>query len=109
MKLLTLLGKALNKVVIQGIELNFKKLNWKELSEFQAFSSEVEKKDGEEINTTVAVCAYILENYVTDKSGSVIASKDEVELLPVDFCVELVEEFISSLSNSKNSDELKKK
>jgi hypothetical protein len=109
MKLLTLLGKALNKVVIQGIELNFKKLNWKELSEFQDFSNQIEKKSGEDVNGTVAICAYILENYVTDKTGKVIASKDEVELLPVDFCVELVEEFISSLSNSKNSEELKKK
>lgn len=109
MKLLTLLGKALNKVVIQGIELNFKKLNWKELSEFQKFSSEVENEDGDEVNTTIAVCAYILENFVTDKAGAVIAKKEEVELLPVDFCVELVEEFISSLSNSKNSEDIKKK
>jgi len=109
MKLLTLLGKALNKVVIQGIELNFKKLNWKELSEFQKFSSEVENEDGDEVNTTIAVCAYILEHFVTDKAGAAIATKDEVELLPVDFCVELVEEFISSLSNSKNSEDIKKK
>ena len=109
MKLLTLLKKALKKVVIQGIELNFKRLNWKELSDFQDFTSEVEKKDNDEINSTVAICAYILENFVTDEKGNAMASEGEVELLPVDFCVELVEEFISSLSNSKNSEELKKK
>ena len=107
MKLLTLLGKTLKKVVIQEVELYFKRLNWKELGDFQKFSSEVEKDNSEEINSTVAICAYILENFVTDAAGKAVATKDDVESLPVDFCVELVEQFIISLS--KNTEDIKKK
>ena len=110
MKLLTLLKKALNIVVIQGVEIAFKKLNWKELDAFQKFSSEVEKNasDQNDVNATVAICGYILENFVTDKDGKPLASADEVEDLPVDFCVELVEKFIESISGKKNTEEIKK-
>ena len=110
MKLLTLLKKALNIVVIQGIDIHFKKLNWREMREFQKFSSEVEKNatDENDINATVAVCGYILENFVSDKDGKPMATKDEVEELPVAFCVELVEKFIASISGKQDTEEIKK-
>ena len=54
MKLLALLDQTRKRVVIQDVELYFKKLNWVELGEFQKFSEKVEK-DAEEDDTNRSI------------------------------------------------------
>jgi hypothetical protein len=107
MKLLALLDNARKRVEVQELELYFKKLNWKELGEFQEFSAKIEDSEEEELNSTVKICEYILDKYVTDEDGNKVIEKKDVKSLPVDFSVELVEKFISALAGER--EELKKK
>ena len=88
MELLKVLSSKKNKITVQGVELYLKKLNWKELNNFQEFSAEVEKNTSD-ANSTVKVCVYILENYISDAKGGAVIDSSDVEDLPVDFCVDL--------------------
>lgn len=93
------------EVEIDGVTLYFKKLNWKELVEFQTFASNAEAKD--EDNSTVMISEYVLMKHVTDEEGNPVIKKGEVKSLPVSFCIELVETFMESLRSGKQ--EAKKK
>lgn len=113
MKLLELVRSGLRKkVVVDGIEVYFKKLTFNELEEVQAKIQEIQKKyqnkeegeEGEEDNEdldlsshlspNIEALSYLFEKYITDKDGNKIVEKEEIPELPVIFANELLEKFL---------------
>lgn len=100
MKLTALLDTQRKRVEVQGIELYFQKLSWTQLVHFQETVEEFEQTEKEkaddDLTGTIGLCRFILENYVTDEDGDAVIDPEQVEGLPVEFCMALVEKFTSS-------------
>lgn len=110
MKLLSLLDKKKKVISVQGITLCVKRLNWDELQAFQAFAEGAETKtegDEDDIESTIKVCAYVLDNFVTYEDGDKVVDTGEIRKVPVEFCTELMERFMDSLH--AGAEDLKKK
>lgn len=106
MKLTSLLDAQRKRVEIDGTELYFKKLTWKELKDFQDFATKSEKKG--EADSNIEICAYILKSYVTDEDGNPVIDPKDVERLPVEFCIQLANKFVDGIKVPEES-EVKKK
>jgi hypothetical protein len=109
MKLTSLLTPQMQRVKIDQIELFMKKLNWKELADFQEYAQSLDNppetheededvpqitQDQKETQDTRLLAEHILNNYVRDKEGDTVIETKDIELLPVEFCVQVVTRFV---------------
>ena len=106
MKLSSLLDPQRKLVKIDDIELWFKKLTWKELTDFQKFAKENE--DDSEEESAVKLCEHILEKFVTDEEGDKVVETKQVKDLPVEFCLKVVEKFLATTRGDSEEDTKKK-
>jgi len=107
MLLKKLLTPQLIKTVVEDVEVYFVKLNWKQLSDFQDFANEQDKKELNEEDSALILTRYILERYVKDEQGDDVITTEDIENLPVSFCVELLHKFLQFI-RGKTEEETKK-
>jgi len=104
-----LIGIQTTKVVVDEVELWLKKLNWKELNEFQEHSKKFEEgEDVDEAKVIFETAKYILLNFTFDKNNEKVIEEEDIEKLPVRFCAMVVEQFFK-LVYSNTEDDIKKK
>jgi len=103
MNLRDLLKPQSSDLIVSGVNLVVKKLNWKELNEFQAFAEHLEKQD--ETKSAVELCKFIFERFIKDKETSEPLTSNEVEELPVDFCIELLNQFLAKVKGEQPTTE----
>ncbi len=107
MKLSKLLDRQYVEVEIQGIKLNFAKLTWGEMRDFQDYAKTISEEDEED--ATKKLCVYILDKFVTDEEEDRVIDVEDIEKLPVSFCVDLVAQFLKHITNEDEEDNAKKK
>ena len=101
MKLSQLTNAVYKKVVVDEVELKIKKLTWGELREFEAKAKELDVVSTDEADneaeSTIELCKYIFKHFIRDEKEDVAISEEEIENLPVAFCVNLLQEFVKSV------------
>ena len=112
MKLLDLTKSQYSKVVVEEVELKIKKLTWGELKSFEAEARKLEvvttDEDDNEAESTIALCKYIFKNFIRDEKEDVAIAEKEVENLPVQFCVKLLETFVKTVRGEDSDEDTKK-
>ncbi len=112
MKLSNLIKSQFKKVVIDEVELKIKKLTWGELKEFETKAKELDvlsvEEGANEADSTIELCKYIFSNFIRDEKEAVAIAEEDVESLPVEFCVKLLETFVKSV-RGEDADEDNKK
>jgi len=104
MKLSRLLEPQTVSITVDEIDLQVKKLTWKEVKDFQSFAS---SQGDDEDSATLNLTKHILSNYITDEEGDMVINVDQVDELPVSFCVKLVAKFLDVING--DVDDTKKK
>lgn len=97
-------------VNVDDLQLNFKKLTWAELKDFEKKAKELDVVDvSSEAESTIELCKYIFENYIRDIDNKHVIDLDDVEKLPVQFCVNLLHIFVKEARGENLTEESIKK
>ena len=108
MLLKNLIKSQYKKVVVDDVELKIKKLTWGELKEFEAKAKELDVvavgDDVNEADSTIALCKYIFKNFIRDEKEDIAIAEEDIESLPVSFCVHLLETFVKSVRGDDEED-----
>lgn len=111
MLLKNLIKSQYKKVVIDDVELKIKKLTWGELKNFEAEAKKLDVVSAEEganeADSTIALCKYIFKNFVRDEKEDLAIAEEDIESLPVEFCVKLLETFVASV-RGEDAEDIKK-
>jgi hypothetical protein len=112
MKLSDLTKSQYKKVIVDEVELKIKKLTWGELKDFEAQAKKLEvvstDEDANEADSTIELCKYIFKHFVRDEKEDVAIDEKEIENLPVQFCVKLLETFVASVRGEDADEDAKK-
>ena len=112
MKLSNLVKSQFKKVVIDDVELKIKKLTWGELKDFEAKAKALDVVSTDEgandADSTIELCKYIFKHFVRDEKEDLAIEEEQIENLPVEFCVKLLETFVSSIRGDDAEGDIKK-
>jgi hypothetical protein len=112
MLLKNLIKSQYKKVVIDDVELKIKKLTWGELKSFESEAKKLDvvsiDEDANEADSTISLCKYIFKNFIRDEKEDVAIAEEDVEQLPVEFCVRLLETFVKSVRGEDTDEDAKK-
>jgi hypothetical protein len=109
MKIKDLLKSQFQEVNVDGVKLQFKKLSWKEMVEFEKMSSTLSGSEDEQVDTLKFV-SHLFENFIQDDEGNKAIEESEIQDLPFSFCVNIINKFVEvSRGGIPTEEEAKKK